>query len=309
MTCFICLEQHELMSPCELCKLHCHSICLSRYVSKTGLASCPLCGVRFKENAMLDSLYAHLLESEQELGASHEDTLASALDTAIVCARLGRSEEACHLFERVKRCCAGGWLSRACRIECSRIIMKSKPRQAIQELHKLAVEFDVQEYIPLVFIRNFYFVLASAYFANGNVQKAKLIFQRGFMIEHVSDIPLRDSLPFLQGIARCAEATHDVIECMHYRYRIYSVVESFSKDICTIATARIEYAISLKKCGHCIPRKLRIELRDSVKSLRQRRRDRTCSQLLLPVCAAMYWLKKVKRRIRKKSHAEDALDT
>ena len=120
------------------------------------------------------------------------------------------------------------------------------------------------------------------------------------------EIPLEHRLPFLEGSAGCAEQANALTEASFYRLQICRIVENSSNDVCAIATARLEHAISLKKMEVEIPRALRMKLHRSMQALRQRERDPWCNELIQPASAALYGLG-VRRRIRKKSRVEDLL--
>ena len=107
-------------------------------------------------------------------------------------------------------------------------------------------------------------------------------------------------------IMRATEKTSATTETSFYRQQICRIVENTSNDVCAIATARLEHAISMKKMEAEIPRALRLKLNRSMQALRQRERDPWCNELIQPASAAIYWLG-AKRRIRKKSRVEDLL--
>lgn len=120
------------------------------------------------------------------------------------------------------------------------------------------------------------------------------------------DVPLEQRLPFFEGSAECAERAGATTETSFYKLQICNIVENSSDDVCALATARLEHAISMKKLHQDIPKALRLKLKHSMRALRQRERDPWCNELIQPAAAAIYWLCD-KRRIRKKSRTEDLL--
>ena len=162
--------------------------------------------------------------------------------------------------------------------------------------------------VPPTIVLQALLALATAHFANGDEQEAKQRFHDGLQLVR-EDASMESRLPFLEGMAECAERDDDWSEATFYRQQICRIVEHSSHDVCAVATARLEQSISMKRAELALPTALRAKLKHSMKSLRQRRADKWCSELLPPASAAIYWLSGVKRRIRKKTHAEDLLGT
>lgn len=307
MTCFLCLEKCDLPSPCSLCQVRCHSACLGDYVTRCGVAGCPQCGVRLNKADIIEGFKALHGQCEAEFGAFHEKTLSARLDLAVAYANLGgHADEARALFEEVRLDSDSGWLQTACRLENARHLARTDPPEAVRQARQLLDEIGGLEEVPSTIVLQAVFALATAHFANGDQQEAKQRFQDGLCLLR-EDASMESRLPFLEGMAECCERENDLREATFYRQQVCRIVEHSPHDVCTVATARLEHALSMKKAELEIPRALRAKLKHSMRSLRQRRADKWCSELLPPASAAIFWLSGVKRRIRKKTRAEDLL--
>ena len=311
MTCFLCLESCDATNPpCSLCGICCHPVCLGRHI--TGHAACcPQCGARFEKDNVLDGFRALQQASEEQFGPGHERTLSSTLDTAIACASLGANEQARQLLEEVQHLCSGdGWLGTNCRLESIGLLARTKPREAIEQGQQLLAELQNCEETPPTVVQQTYLVLAMAHFENGDAQTSKLLYEQGLQLGRESDIPVESRLPFLEGMAQCCErlaSPIDMADAAFWRRQKCRIIECTSLDTCAIASARIETAIARKRARLEIETPLRDKVRSSMKSLRQRRKDRWCAEVMPQASAAIYWLVDVKRRIRRKTHPEDML--
>ena len=274
-------------------------------------ACCPQCGVRFEQNQVLDGFRALQQASEDEFGLGHERSLSSALDTAIACATFGANEQAHRLLEEVQhKCSSDGWLGTNCRLESIGLLAQAKPREAIEQGQRLLAELENCEGAPPTIVQQAYLTLAKAHFENDDPQTSKLLYEHGLLLGRELDIPVESRLPFLAGMAQCCErvaSADDLADAAFWRKQICRIIECTSMDACAIANARIEHAISRKRARLPIDKPLREKIRNSMKSLRQRRRDPWCSGIIPPACAAISWLAGVRKRIRKKSRPEDIL--
>ena len=135
--------------------------------------------------------------------------------------------------------------------------------------------------------------------------------ERGLQLERrESDMPVEARLPFLEGMAQCCErlaAPSELEDAAFWRSQKCRIIECTSLDTCTIANARIEHAIARKRARLKLERPLRDKVRNSMKSLMQRRKDRWCAEIIPQASAAIYWLADVKKRLRRKTRPEDIL--
>ena len=307
MTCFLCLQPCDSQSnPCGLCQVRCHAACLGEYITKCGAASCAQCGVRLKKESIIESFRALQEQCEVEFGPFHEKTLSARLDLAIACGNLGDSDAALGIFDEVQNSSDKGWLHITCRLEQARHLAKMDAPQAVKLAQRSLDDIQLSEKIPPAIVQQNLLTLATAHFANGEILEAQRRFADGLQMASELDVPLEHRLPFFEGCAECAEKVGATTEASFYRQQICRIVENTSNDVCAIATARLEHAISMKKMEAEIPRALRLKLNRSMQALRQRERDPWCNGLIQPTSAAIYWLG-AKRRIRKKSRVEDLL--
>ena len=312
MTCFLCLERCDAANaPCSLCDIRCHPSCLGKYV--TGHAACcPQCGTRFKKENVLGGFRARQLKSQEQFGPRHERTLSRTLDTAIACANFGANEQARHMLEELQLVCStdDGWLFTNCRLESIRLLAQTNPREAIEQGSELLAQLEQCEETPPTVMQHTYLVLATARVQNGDAQTSKLLYEQGLQLVRESDIPVEARLPFLEGMAQCCErlaAPPDLVDAAFWRSQKCRIIECTSLDTCAIANARIEHAIARKRARLKIERPLRDKVRNSMKSLRQRRKDRWCAEIIPQASAAVYWLVDVKKRLRRKTRPEDIL--
>ena len=309
MACFLCLQPCDAASsPCGLCQMRCHAACLGEYVTKCNAASCAQCGSRLKKESIIESFRALQEQCEAEFGPFHEKTLSARLDLAIACGNLGDSDAASGIFDEVQQNSSDpGWLHLTCRLEQARHLAKADAPQAVKLAQRILEDIEQFETIPPTIVQQSLLTLATAHFANGDILEAQRRFADGLQMAIELDVPLEHRLPFFEGSAECAEKAGATTEASFYRLQICRIVKkNSSNDVCAIATARLEHAISLKKMHQEIPKALRLKLRRSMQSLRQRERDPWCNELIQPPAAALYWLR-VRRRIRKKSRVEDLL--
>ena len=307
MTCFLCLQPCDApSSPCGLCQVRCHPACLGQYITKCDAANCAQCGSRLKKESIVEGFRALQEQCETELGPLHEKTLSARLDLAFACGSLGDVDAALGIFDEVQRASETGWLHIACRLERARHLAKSEAPQAVKLAQQVLEYIKLSETIPPTIVQQSLLTLATAHFANGEILEAQRHFADGLRMAIELDAPLEHRLPFFEGCAECAEKTGAATEATFYRQQICRIVENTSNDVCAIATARLEHAISMKRMEAEIPRALRLKLKRSMQALRQRERDPWCSELIQPASAAIYWLG-VRRRIRKKSRVEDLL--
>ena len=311
MRCFLCLEPCDAANaPCSLCNICCHPLCLGSFV--TGHAACcPQCGTRFEIDSVIDGFRALQQASEEQFGPRHERTLSRTLDTAIACANLGANERARQLLEEVQHMCSSdGWLFTNCRLESIGLLAKTKPGEAIEQGQRLLAELELCEETPPTIMQQTYLVLATAHFENGDAQTSRLLYEQGLQLGRVLDIPVESRLPFFEGMAQCCErlaTPADLVDAAFWRSQKCRVIECTSLDTCAIASARIEHAIARKRARLKLERPLRDKVRNSMKSLRQRRKDRWCAEIIPQASAAIYWLVDVKRRLRRKTRPEDIL--
>ena len=307
MTCFLCLQPCDSpSSPCGLCHVRCHPACLGAYITNCGAASCAQCGVRLKKESIIEGFRELQEQCETEFGPLHEKTLSARLELAVACSSLGDADAALGIFDEVQSSSDTGWLHVTCRLEHARHLAKSDAPQAIKLAQQVLEDIQQFETIPPTIVQQSLLALATAHFANGEILEAQRRFGDGLQMAIELDVPLEHRLPFFEGCAECAEKLGSTTEASFYRLQICRVVENSSNDVCAIATARLEHAISLKKMEVEIPKALRLKLKRSMQALRQRERDPWCNELLQPASAAIYWLG-VRRRIRKKSRVEDLL--
>ena len=307
MTCFLCLQPCDApSSPCGLCQVRCHPACLGQYVTKCDAASCAQCGSRLKKESIIEGFRALQEQCEAEFGPLHEKTLSARLDLAIACGSLGDADAASCIFDEVQHSSDPGWLHITCRLEQARHLAKADAPKAVELAQRILEDIQQFETIPPTIVQQSLLTLATAHFANGELLEAQRRFADGLQMAIELDVPLEHRLPFFEGSAECAEKAGALTEASFYRLQICRIVENSSNDVCAIATARLEHAISLKKMHQEIPKTLRLKLKRSMQALRQRERDPWCSELIQPASAAIYWLG-VRRRIRKKSRAEDLL--
>ena len=245
-------------------------------------------------------------QCEAEFGPLHEKTLSARLDLAIACGSLGDADAASCIFDEVQHSSDPGWLHVTCRLEQARHLAKADAPQAVKLAQRILEDIQQFETIPPTIVQQSLLTLATAHFANGENLEAQRRFAEGLQTAIGLDVPLEHRLPFFEGSAECAEKAGALTEASFYRLQICRIVENPSNDVCAIATARLEHAISLKKMQAEIPRALRLKLRRSMQALRQRERDPWCNELMQPASATLYWLG-VRRRIRKKSRVEDLL--
>ena len=259
----------------------------------------------------MDGFRALQQKSQERFGPRHERTLSRTLDTAIACANFGANEQARHILEELQLMCStDGWLFTSCRLESIRLLAQTNPREAIEQGSELLAELEQCEETPPTVMQHTYLVLATAHVENGDAQTSKLLYEQGLQLVRESDIPVEARLPFLEGMAQCCErlaAPPDLVDAAFWRSQKCRIIECTSLDTCAIANARIEHAIARKRARLKIERPLRDKVRNSMKSLRQRRKDRWCAEIIPQASAAIYWLADVKRRLRKKTRPEDIL--
>ena len=201
-------------------------------------------------------------------------------------------------------CSTDGWLFTSCRLESIRLLAQTNPREAIEQGQRLLAELELCEETPPTIMQQTYLVLATAHFENDDAQTSKLLYEQGLQLVRESDIPVEARLPFLEGMAQCCErlaTPSDLLDAAFWRSQKCRIIECTSLDTCTIANARIEHAIARKRARLKIERPLRDKVRNSMKALRQRRKDRWCAEIIPQASAAVYWLVDVKKRLRRKT--------
>ena len=126
MICFLCLQPCDSpQSPCGLCQVRCHAVCLGEYIMKCDAANCARCGSRLKKESIIEGFRALQEQCEAEFGPLHEKTLSARLDLAVACGNLGDSDAASRIFDEVQSSSDTGWLQITCRLEQARHLAKA----------------------------------------------------------------------------------------------------------------------------------------------------------------------------------------